>query len=477
MKNLLAENMLRFGVKNLQEENKKTLKILTESLQGADPQYVEFLKAVPEFNSIVKAGASQMSNIMGNRQLISSMSNEDVLYSVIAVSLKTQITGNKEAPMSAQQASAYFKDTANAKEVKNLTKLTRPLTNVTGRGKVVQPFRQLNQNPNNPGKVFAAGTWSAEDGFVMDQKDKGFGQQTVDQIIDACNTYNISQAVVALSDPNNSPIDALAAAQTIVIRGNPMGSSGSDKRQGRNAEWVWGVKRTGLPIVCYTGGESIDPRSTTKADFDIEIEKEEGGKVPLPMPETAFQKGKVELNMAVVNQFIQDIKAMGNPLSLDVVASASGGEKYNKGGNSSTHNLDSGFPVNHDGTSKYDVTGRPTESGNATLANTRADQLVKALEAAFPKAKITKKAIITPGSGPTARYVKAFSQIEKPGKPGEVMTSMDLKQITSQKGTDVNRGEGFQIKGLRWAESFWSALGELNQFTQDLSDPNIRALR
>ena len=214
-------------------------------------------------------------------------------------------------------------------------------------------------------------------------------------------------------------------------------------------------------------GEITAPETETQADFNIIIGNDKGGFVDLPLSPEIFVKGKTNLNMAVVNKFIQDVTALGNPSAFKVVASASGKETFNNGtGNAATHDLGTGFPKNHNGTDVYDVTGRQGESGNALLANARANGFAKALQSAFPNTKIETQAVITPGAE-KARYMKALSQIEKPGKNGEIMTSMDLKQIVSQKSSTTDRGAGYQLGLGGWYNKFWEGCLELNQLFTD----------
>lgn len=450
MKKLLAENMLRFGVKNLTESQITKIQLLTEGVTDPNAAYVKYLMSIPVIADAVKTGTSSLTKYTGGNNVISSMDNQSLILSLMTPILNY----NSNEYILANRASAAEGIADYIGDIKqpSLTKKT---------------FFQLHDNPDNPGKIRSNATFSAESGFSEDQKDAGFGSQTIQEIVDAVNTYNVNVAWNAIADGGNPE------GQTYLrIIGDPIPIMGSwknnDRSQGRETIRaakpgpITGKFRKGS-VPLYMLGEITAPETETQADFNIIIGKDEKGFVDLPLSPEIFVKGKTNLNMAVVNKFIQDVKALGNPSAFKVVASASGNETFNnRTGNAATHNLGTGFPKNHNGKDVYDVTGRQGESGNALLANTRANGFAKALQSAFPNAKIETQAVITPGAE-NARYMKALSQIQKPDQSGDIMTSMDLKQIVSRKSSKTDRGAGYQLGIGSWYSKFWTGCMNMDQ--------------
>ncbi len=193
------------------------------------------------------------------------------------------------------------------------------------------------------------------------------------------------------------------------------------------------VKKSFAGFVFY-GSTTYNPgKAKTKGSIaTVVVDKRPGIDIQMDFSR-GFAKMETNIQPGVIETELKKITATGlKVLSIRIESSASGDEPTPDG---------SGYPKGHTPGTPYQPKS-PNESGNAKLAFGRAAAIKGPLQQAL-NVTPTVTAVIKDGKE-AARYVRAYVTLQDPGNPGKRISKQDLQKLIAEPASTTGVGGIFQ---------------------------------
>lgn len=429
LERLLAENMIRFGTRNLTEKQVK--KILMEQLQSMKPLTITNLPAAQQLISNpgpnLKRAIQQMSQQISANKIPFSTENAAAF---LAIWYGTQTLVKKQRKLNKMTSEALSKEI----EAEFESALPRTWENTTE--------IQFNESKDDPGKALTVGVITKTG---INGNDRGSASNVLD-IITFCNDYNLGELLATIGGNNPMAGDQIDI-QPMKIQGNKItggsfiigtnGFPGVGSLDLDNA--LSGAYDTFYSQTIYKAASGISAGTTTTIAYTVV-----GDETVATLPKNLFETGKIQLAPGMsdtIKTSIENIKKLGTIVSLRIESGAS----YDRPVKSPTAdafakmvgvNVDK-VPTNP-GENKEGIVTDPKSGGNAFLAIYRGNALASAignLAGVTPTivAKVEK-------GGDAAQYAKLYYTIKKADDTNTV-TQADLKNLNTGASTTALAGQ------------------------------------
>lgn len=442
MKNLLAENMLRFGVKNLTESQISKIQLLIEQEVLNDrltvPDWVMSLHdLLKEKSSVYALAVSDAKKELGKFKIQFTVCTYD---QYIAMVYLVDIEGRKSTKQGGTRGK--WKILGGVNVAKNYDKWLQQIGEKSGDwwNTFVEKHISGGYNPKlevigkpvalraqGDGKVLTYGVFSPT--AISNDQQPGLASNFQDVILyinNASIMTSFNQEGTAGYWPYS--IDIAATKQGFDYSKISENGGTSD-----GADFVTNIRFEG------GGGEQYD---------ETFVVTQKDGSVDVNLDGNSFEVNKTNLKPGAIEPAIKEIKSAiekgAEIVSMTIESSASANEKTNP--NPKTPGIDptTGLP---DGQSGPYIPKNENESRNAQLAFGRGRVVADALKAAGITVQPTINPIIQAGDPPIkARYAKISMQIMIKGKPATVDISKKL--FTKAGGSSLGAGV---IQGVKAA--------------------------
>jgi hypothetical protein len=426
MKNLLAENMLRFGVKNLTESQLSKIQLLME--QGAQTTSYTLPEVVGlddlKTNEISASVYTYFSNAIKNYGLLFP---DDMADPAVWMTLG-YIIG------SAYSRKAIFQQLRRGVNIIEVLNRTRRQGNQSPMERFGVPASsekeiiQLNQHPTDKGKVITVGQVGSKTGASSNNPGESSNYFEILKFLNDQNLKLYLYTGNTLSIDNDSDNDFIA--------GDPGSTGGAGSLNlHSDARDFEGGDSSGM---YFYGTINYAPASgQTKAETKI-ITKFTPGEEISPELGKLFPTGKIQLAAGKdkeIAQAVEDAKKLGKLLKIRIESSASA----DRGTTMSREEFAKmvGLPLNQvpadpSVNNKSDNVTDPMEGGNAFLTIKRAQVAANAIKSVTNiQPQITAK--IQDG-GDAAQYVKLFMTVQK-----EDQTTTWTEEEITNAGTGATR--------------------------------------
>lgn len=374
MKKLLAENMLRFGVKNLTESQLDKIQLLTEGLDNLPNLTMTDLLPSAEMRR-----QSQDEDLEQYEYVLNYFKENGILFSISQeLAAVVYATSGIDLMLQRQNRRQFRK----AKSIK------------------------VNPGPQDPSKILTVGNINSM--FIEDTNNISAES---DYIATAKYLNNLALAQV---NPNNNN----SAPESVKARMLKNGAFDIVGPEGVTSGTYFYATTTTTPAA------SKEVATTTTWTVP-----KEGRNIELPLPGATFKTGdvtiidrtKLDAAVAELQTIIKNPKLKIKGITIQ--SSASGDQKV--GGKS-------GYPAGQDGRYPFGTPYRPkseSESGNARLAFGRAKSVAAALGNIAP---VKIDAMIQDGQD-KARYANIIVEVMDAGEPSKVLSKPELETILTRK--------------------------------------------
>jgi hypothetical protein len=432
LEKLLAENMLRFGTKNL--SNDQIRKILKEQLQSPKPLKVTNLPAAeavianpgPNF----KRAIAQVSSLFSRNKIPFSTNSAAAYYTMWHATMllaKKQRKLNKLSPADL------------SKEIEGELEGNMP----TGFLETIE--LQFNESKDEPGKALTIGVVTRNG---IQGNDPGAASDVLDIII-FCNDYNLGELLATVGQIT-MPYDQINI-EPMQLQGNKI-MAGSFYRGTNGLPGVGSLDLdsaltgnsydTFYSQTIYKAGSGISAGTTTKTIY-VQV----GPETVASLPKTLFDTGKIKLSTGaaeIIKQTIEDVRKLGTITGLRIESGASYDRPVESPNTAAFAKMVevpadmADLPLTPNTETKQGVVTDPKSGGNAFLAIYRAKALASAIgntAGVTPTivAKVEK-------GGDAAQYVKLYYTVQKPDDT-QVLTADDLKNLNAGSTTTALGGQ------------------------------------
>lgn len=424
LEKLLAENMIRFGVKNLSQFQMK--KLLKEALVNIGviaspiPVVNEFIKSPTAWGPAFKAAVTTIKNVITNNQITFNV-DSDTAACIICINESWDFrTKNKKV-----------------KTIEDVNKIVEAhFTTYSGVGGFkTRSEIQLNESPDAKGKVLSVGVISSAGVSGTEA-----GQNSnLDDIILFCNSYNLFLLAIDITESGAGGTETINIMPFRIINGKITDGSfvqGFPTQQGGAGSLDLNSALNAMSTACcFYSKQTYDAASAASAGTTrTDIIYKPGSEVEVPLPPTLFATGTIVLPNnfdAMLTKIIADMRQLGTIEKVRIISGASSDRPV---GNDRQKFADkAGVPINSvplnlqaDRDKTFDVTD-PMAGGNAFLAFNRGQALYKAIGNLAGVTPSTPEAKVLPG-GDDAQFVKLFFTVKK-SDGTTVITSDDLSTI------------------------------------------------
>lgn len=371
MKKLLAENMLRFGVKNLNESSINAVKLLFEGVEELVDLTMSDIMPTAEMKEQVANGTYKTEYDI----VLAYFKQNGVLFST-----------------SQENAAIVYVNNQSFEFKRNLLRGFQTI--------------KVNPGPEDPSKILTVGNINSM--FFENPQD-----QSAESDYIAAAKYLNSLTIAEVNMQNNN-----SAAQSVLAKIAKNGAFDIAKTSYRSSNfYFYGITTT-------TPAASKEVVTTTTWTVP-----NEGGFITLPLPGATFKTGdvtiidrtKLDAAVAELQTISKDPKRKISNITIQ--SSASGDQKV--GGKS-------GYPEGQEGRYPLGTPYRPkseSESGNARLAFGRAKSVQAALGNIAP---VKIDAMIQDGQD-KARYANIIVKVDDVVDPAKVLSKSDLETILTRK--------------------------------------------
>lgn len=430
LERILAENMIRFGTRNLTEKQVK--KILMEQLQSLKPLTITTLPAALQLISnpgpLLKRAIQQISQQISANKIPFSTENAGAY---LAIWYSTWSLVKKQRKLNKMTPDALSKEIENELSG-NMPRAWEDITEI-----------QLNESKDDPGKALTVGVITKTG---INGNDRGSASDVLD-IITFCNDYNLGELLATIGG-SNPPYDQISM-EPMQIKGNQItGGSfivGTNGQPGVGSLDLDNALTSNTYDVFYSqaiykAGSGISAGTTTTLVYTVV-----GDETVATLPKNLFETGKIQLAPGMsdtIKTSIENIKKLGTIVSLRIESGASY-DRPVKSPNADAFakmvgvNVDK-VPTNPSVENKEGIVTDPLSGGNAFLAIYRGNALASAignLAGVTPTivAKVEK-------GGDAAQYAKLYYTIKKADDTNTV-TQDDLKNLNTGASTTALAGQ------------------------------------
>ena len=428
MKKLLAENMLRFGVKNLTESQINKIQLLTE--QASPPALLKIIG---------------LENLAKNKATAYYYNYFKTKVSNFGIKFSNAIPD----PIAYLTAGYLFTRAQNPARVRQLSQ-KQDILKVFGSKAFTGGFKfkdkagefsdlekyilQLNQSQSQKGKIATVGVISAEGGADSGTPGQASSYSDIQIFL---NDSNLKLYVASGYSHYLQPYTVEREGRERKIKGNdfiegdPKTTPGAGSFDITSYTFEVGESGTSTGITLY-GTINFDAESSqTTGTTETTTTFEPGAEIS-PELGKLFVTGKIQLAAGKADEIaaaVKDAQKLGKIVKIRIESSASHGR-----GTKMTREKFAGMvglpvdqvPQNPSVNNKSDNVTDPMEGGNAFLAVKRAQVAGAAVKSVSPVTP-TITAKIQDG-GDAAQYVKVFMTVQKPDNTTTI-TQDDLKNI------------------------------------------------
>ena len=430
MKNILAENMLRFGVKNLTESQINDIKLMMEQ---AAP-----LPALPPIVGLESLAKDQITA---------------PIYNYFAKAIKNY--GIQFSPSIASNAAAYMTVGYIAKKAyrganvikragkRSITQVIRQSRGQRGGGAAAERLvvpeidtvdtLQLNLAPGSVGRILTVGRVSAEGGPDSNNPGESSSYTELQQYM------NDSNLKMYLATGKTSYVDS-----DYFIEGDPKAGGGAGSLDLVNNPF----SQTDNSGMVFYGRKSFKAASGQTTATTTTTTTFTPGPEIVPDIKGMFVTGKIQLapgKAEEISAAVKDAQKLGKIVKMRIESSASHGRGTNMSRDAFADMV--GVPVdqvppNPSVNNKSDNVTDPMEGGNAFLAIKRAQVAAAAVKAAGGGTPSIQAKI--QGTGNESQYVRLFITVKKPDNTTTI-TKDDLANIGQAEQQANVRGKAQMI--------------------------------
>lgn len=443
LERLLAENMVRFGTRNLTEHQVK--RILKEQIAAVkDSKFKntvveDFVNSPVNWPEPFKTAANGTLNFLRNNKI--SFTNVSMEKAAAAITLYENVTGN--ADISKINKSKNLNDVLSVIQSFD-TAVSLPATTI-----------QLNESPDKKGMVLTNGV-VRPDGVAA--ADPG-AASSIDDIVTFCNNYNIAVIIQALNGVTN--LDVIGIIPYELIRGQ-IGTTGNTGLRGvtSGGSFIPGDPSktpgagsldlnsalSGASNVYYSKNKYTAASGQSTGLTLVTVDPVPGPEVPFELPKESFPILKIQLTQTgidAIKECVEAAKQQGQIQNVRIESAASFDERVLK--NNADFAAAVGLRPDQVPTDPTrDVQGvvkDPMYGGNSFLAYMRGQAIAKQLEGLI---NVTPTMVAEVKTGKDkARYAKLKFEVKKPD--GTITFTADELRSIGQ-GSKNDSGEGrFQI--------------------------------
>jgi len=444
LERLLAENMIRFGTRNLSEHQIK--KILKEALgtpaavKNTNPTIESFITDSKNWGPLFTKNVETIKSLLSKNGVTFSSTTVDTAAAWIAFSSKAVRVYSDKNPL--------------RKSLKDVNKLKESIEAISGDSNSItewglETIIQLNESPNDPGKVLTVGVVSKTG---VTGQDAGQSSNMAD-ILTYCNDFNIG--MIATDDYEGKigsyitqiEIDPYKVvkgeidSQGSFIEGNPRTTPGAGSLDLINSESTLSTS-----CVLYADQQYKAASAQSTGTQTNEILWTPGPETTAELPKNLFPTLKITMaaDMApLVTKAIEDAKKLGQIIAMRIESGASYDRPveldqagFAKALGLSIDQVPSDPKVDAEG-----VVTDPMSGGNAFLSYQRGQALLKAIGNTAGVTPTMLAKVET--GGDAAQYAKLIFSIKKPDQTTTI-TKDDLKTI-GVKSTTSELGGQFKI--------------------------------
>jgi hypothetical protein len=433
MKNTLAENLLRFGVKNFTHENLYRVSQLLKE-QFALPAAPAFNFAKIRANADFAAAENVVKNFMARQKVLTTIPDAAFLLTIA---------------MMPNNGSGFFQKTMLKNPDKAFDAMQKGNWNILEIAKEIgsnEKIIQFNESPNEPGKIFMKGTMTATSYAASDVAE---GAATIQDIISYMNNYNI------LAGANGSvttgwDVDYGPAANDIsdfAMEYNNM----KPKMPGYGA-WLPDESSNSATSYVYGLVSFKAASSKTTAGTKTEVTYTPGPELGSNLGPQLFETGTITPAPTLaerVKQAVEDAKSLGTIVGARIISGASFDRPVEGSREMFANKV--GMPVDKVPMDpKTDQEGEvkdPMSGGNAFLAYYRGIAIKNVLDNLGLGVTPTIEAIVAKG-GDAAQYAKIMFSVKKADETTSITTD-DIKSIGTKSASNELSGK-FQCAKFSW---------------------------
>jgi hypothetical protein len=418
MKNILAENLLRFGVKNLSEQQLQRISILIKE-QATTKAMPAIDIATLRSNQFFTTAENIVKPWIVKNKIPFGLPDASALVTIIAAS-------------SRKQDGWFGNDLRKGQTTQMLSKLNQSFVDAVKNtiDNSVEDVIQFNEHPEQKGKVLTVGTVTA----TSFQPGDANGSSTIQDIMKFFNDYNLS-----------SQIANWGAESPVITPYKPTSNgiiTGGDFVEGRVKKDPGAGALDMTLVIPGIGGDRLVTYFLGAARFEPSSAKTAGGmKTQIlwtPGPETTADLGKELFKTGTitpsptlaekVKEAVDGAKAMGTILSVRIESGASFDRPVNTDRNGFAQMV--GMPVDKvPADPRKDIQGivkDPMAGGNSFLAYYRGVAIQRALgnQAGVAPTMIAK----VENGGDQAQYAKLIFSIKKADQ-STTTTQADINSI------------------------------------------------
>jgi hypothetical protein len=427
LERLLAENMIRFNTKNLNENQiKKLLKeqVSIDTNQKGTGMLANFVASPKEWGPNFKANVNSMKTLLVRNKIKFTYVNTDTAAVWITIAGYKYKQG-KELNLNALTAGA-------------LSKSLESSTNVDTSDWNFEWTVQCMQSPDDPTKILTAGVITAT---AASGTNEGESSNLAD-VVQFLNDYNMGQTIKGLC--SNKSIYLLYVSEDSVESGDPNTDPGAGSLYIDNQTISYWQ-------ICYSQTAFQAASAGTAVTTTTETVWTPGPETAADLPKNLFPVLSVKLDPAVspeISKAIEAAKSLGQITSVRIESGASFDEpvKLDNAGFAAKLGLQPNqVPANP----TKDVEGvvkDPMSGGNAFLAYQRAQAMLNAIG---NTAGVTPTIVATVAKGgDAARYARLIFGIKKPDQ-STTTTKDDIANIGMKSASSDLSGKmqmlGFSI--------------------------------
>jgi hypothetical protein len=422
LEKLLAENMIRFGTKNLSQfQIKKVLKealVNIGAIAAPIPLVNDFIQTKTTWGPSFNAAVTTIESAIKKNNITFSVGT-DVAAAIIAV----------QAAWEFRTKDRKIKTTDDVKTiVEEYFTTYSGVGNFGGRSEI-----QLNESTDAPGKVLSLGviTSAGVSGTEPGQS------SNLDDVILFCNSYNLFMVASDITQ-NGADVEVINILPYRRNNGKIQGGSfvpGFPTQPGGagSLDITSALDASAGNIIFYSKQTYDAASAASVGRTRTDIIYTPGPEVICELPPTLFATGTIIMNNAdaVITTIIANMKKLGTIEKVRIESGASSDRPVE--GTSAQFATKVGMPVDKvpvnvaaDKNKEFIVTD-PMVGGNAFLAYYRGQVMLKALGNLAGVTPAAPEAIVAPG-GDAAQFAKIYFTIKKPDNTTTI-TADDLATI------------------------------------------------
>ncbi len=408
LQRLLAENMIRFNTKNLNENQiRKLLKeqVSIDTNQKGTGMLAKFVASPNEWGPNFKANVNSVKTLLTRNKIKFTYVNTDTAAVWITIAGYVYQRGTKYADFNALTVSAFSKSAESN-------------TSVDTSDWEFEWNVQCMQSPDDPTKILTAGVVTATEASGTNEGESS----SLADVVQFLNDYNMGETIKGLC-ANRSP-SQIEVNQESVQTGDPNTDPGAGSLYITNyVTTYWQICYSQTAFQAASAGTAV--KTTTETVWTP------GPETAADLPKNLFPVLSVKLDPAVspeISKAIEAAKSLGQITSIRIESGASFDEpvKLDNAGFAAKLGLQPNQVPANPTKDAEGVVKDPMSGGNAFLAYQRGQAMLNAIG---NTAGVTPTVVATVAKGgDAARYARLIFGIKKPDQ-STTTTKDDIANI------------------------------------------------